>query len=352
MSNDNEMDPPFFAQEYEYVDDKIAEALQSISTHEFSYKLVHESKLCIDWKNLDMLLSEHYAQELNMKTLVTLAIASENAMFLDANVSTKTWPDFIISLFNNINNYNAANIKYAHITIGTQLLIGILESDIRNVFAKKAGHAPLLKDMIQNLGTIEHSEYNSLAHILKILLLPSGINLRNLLWHGFLPTLSRQWFALCAVLIISIRELRNEEEIHISQEQKYENAKSIEDMSKHQATQFIMEHGSMLRCAENISKLEDYAKSFIPASHHNILHVALNHYINHDACLIAILSPLLEHSLRLLWCECNDRRHDRQAHPGQYYVTLGNFSYLYYAQPYLSNSIFIPLLSRRSWAKK
>ena len=204
--------------------------------------------------------------------------------------------------------------------------------------------------MIENLGKITHMEYKSLAHILRTLLLPSGINLRNLLWHGYLSSLEKHWFALCVVLIISIRNIRGNDELTVSEEANYGNIESMED---HQATQLLIKHGSMLHRAENIPKIEDYFKSFIPTSHQCILHVALNHYIDYDACFIAILSPLLEHSLRLLWCDYNDRMHDRAARPGAYYVTLGTFHHSCHTFTFLTNVPIVPPLStRRAWPER
>eukprot|EP00816_Leptocylindrus_hargravesii_P008528 CAMPEP_0196818360 /NCGR_PEP_ID=MMETSP1362-20130617/65215_1 /TAXON_ID=163516 /ORGANISM="Leptocylindrus danicus, Strain CCMP1856" /LENGTH=298 /DNA_ID=CAMNT_0042196429 /DNA_START=255 /DNA_END=1152 /DNA_ORIENTATION=- len=49
--------------------------------------------------------------------------------------------------------------------------------------------------------------------------------------------------------------------------------------------------------------------------------IALEVYSQRPACFAAIVSPVIEHSLRLLWCKANDRD-ERIARLDDYYVTL------------------------------
>ena len=85
----------------------------------------------------------------------------------------------------------------AHNVIGAQITLGILESVIRVLAKKRKGRAPLLKDMIEMLLDYENGavatsglpaelsveEMEMLVSVLRGLLLPKGMNLRNLLWR-------------------------------------------------------------------------------------------------------------------------------------------------------------------------
>ena len=130
MSKGQQIDPSFSAQ-YEFVDRKIAEALTLTSdqiTHD--HKLVDKSTLCINWKNLDMLISKYRDKDmmdgislsLQMEMLVTLATESEIAMFgRDTDLIKKILPKYIVPLFQNIDNSCMENMTHAHTVIGSQV---------------------------------------------------------------------------------------------------------------------------------------------------------------------------------------------------------------------------------------
>ncbi|EED91299.1 predicted protein [Thalassiosira pseudonana CCMP1335] len=93
------------------------------------------------------------------------------------------------------------------ILVATTVALNLLESSIRSIVRqssnlKRSNGAPLLRDMIEEIATLEYT--SQLAPILRALLLPEnagGINLRNLISHGFLSQIERRWFALVLVII-------------------------------------------------------------------------------------------------------------------------------------------------------
>jgi hypothetical protein len=75
------------------------------------------------------------------------------------------------------------------------LALNGLELAIRHSTGYKTGRVPLLKTMIAKL----HPK--DLARVCALLLLPTGINLQSLLWHGFVAAnLPQPWLALVLIL--------------------------------------------------------------------------------------------------------------------------------------------------------
>ena len=114
------------------------------------------------------------------------------------------------------------------ILVASMIALNLLESSIRSIVmrsrdnnnqrdwrkdchtgsSKSQKGAPLLSDMIHEISTI--SLASDLAPILRALLLPTrlgGINLRNLVSHGFLSTIERRWLSLTLVLIQTLDSL-------------------------------------------------------------------------------------------------------------------------------------------------
>ena len=80
-----------------------------------------------------------------------------------------------------------------------------------------------------------------------------------------------------------------------------------------------MEHGKDIY--EHGGDIFRHDSIFIPPTHYQIMAIALELYIQSPACFAAIVSPVIEHSLRLLWCEAN-KRDEMIARLEEYYVTL------------------------------
>ena len=444
-----------------------------------SYHLVNNSTLCICWdqfqaflndenistnNTLDLSHNGHKHHDKNKSTqsrlsiphILILAMECDRALFPTAIVNTtndlpqvySNIPLNIMLLLSPIfdiyfnktyyeknDNHEMKNLKDQYnleskITMTTLLSFLLLESNIQQQTSYERGKAPLLKDMIEQILNIhckngqdqinlEHkSKYIHLVMILRTLLLPNegGINLRNLLWHGFISKIHRRWLSLSIVLSITIqKEFLNINENENSKKQSLqEKGKSTPDknfcdeslinLKRYKAFLPIINHGrNILKHSKfhfDIDENEVFLKNkeintqkikknsmdtslydlykkltlspiqyhqytetnhkftkkatlsyiahtnndlslqpFIPKVHHPLLYLAFqtlsyenqqnyqeqNHedfYISKPACFIAIMMPIIEHSLRLLWCEVNHKFEDKIARVGSYYVTL------------------------------
>jgi hypothetical protein len=67
-------------------------------------------------------------------------------------------------------------------------------------------------------------------------------------------------------------------------------------------------------------------KNWLPQSHWSLLDLAYQWKHKLPTCSMAILSILIEHSLRVEWCRLNNRTEDLIARPGSYFVTLDGHS--------------------------
>eukprot|EP00985_Skeletonema_marinoi_P002773 scaffold1144_cov98-Skeletonema_marinoi.AAC.1 len=241
------------------------------------------------------------------------------------------------------------------IVVASMVSVNLLESSIRSALLKirpqNSNHqtkgAPLLSNMIAEMSKLDSDpslEYNKLfplsllSPILKTLLLPTnagGINLRNLLSHGFLSTLDRRWLSLTLVLIqtldsccVSVDDTRMmTKQRDISSLTKYDPMKSEVDYGK-----ALLSSSSRMHGLESASCRGD----FVLPSHQNLFRFTLHELgttclsspINSQTIpplstiFITSMSSLLEHSLRLVWCGVNDRMEESIARPASYYVTL------------------------------
>jgi len=241
------------------------------------------------------------------------------------------------------------------IVVAAMVSINLLESSIRSVLLKvrpqtnnhQIKGAPLLSNMIEeicNLDTDPSLKYNKLfplaclSPILKTLLLPTkvgGINLRNLLSHGFLSTLDRRWLSLTLVLIQTLDSCVGDDVTKITTKQR-----DISTLSKYDVMKSEVDFGrTILSSRSRRQELESASCSgdFVPSSHQNLLRFTLHELgaslrsttTNNAQTIpplsiifITSMSSLLEHSLRLVWCRVNARMEDSIARPASYYVTL------------------------------
>mmetsp|Transcript_5581 Transcript_5581/g.8332 ORF Transcript_5581/g.8332 Transcript_5581/m.8332 type:complete len:444 (+) Transcript_5581:2-1333(+) len=86
-------------------------------------------------------------------------------------------------------------------------------------------------------------------------------------------------------------------------------------------------------------KLIQSSQQFIPPSHKHLLLVAFDLVEDYPVMSVAIMGILIEHGLRLLWCESNNIQ-EKIARPGAYYVTLDGHS-----QRDRHDVILLPLVS-------
>mmetsp|Transcript_7531 Transcript_7531/g.8544 ORF Transcript_7531/g.8544 Transcript_7531/m.8544 type:complete len:819 (+) Transcript_7531:126-2582(+) len=234
----------------------------------------------------------------------------------------------------------------AQILIATLLALNMVENSMRHLVGKQRGsQAPLLKDMIEIIASrkseTDHNSHQNatlppkvVASVLRTLLLPqnNGINLRNLLWHGFLSSIHRRWFALSISLLLSLDNLTGSSSFgdryndDTNDTDLERNLQTISIMRQHKALVTILDHGKCIRTScEMLTNLEvQIIKSdnnIIPRSHIELLRVAFKKYINYPIIFASVVGPLIEHTLRILWC--NENRENKYiAESGSYYVTL------------------------------
>ena len=198
------------------------------------------------------------------------------------------------------------------IVAATLLALNGLESEICRATGYSAGRAPLLKHMLQKM-TMEPT-----ASILRTLLLPTpGLNLRNLLWHGFCGSeLPRQWLALVLILTNTLKQSHaslDENQNHGMIQSQRDNPSNLPKL--HPAMKLLLNDA-------RVDDSEAILKGWLPKSHHGLLELALEWKHSKPACSIALLSIILEHGLRLEWCRVNQCPEHAMAQPGAYYVTL------------------------------
>ena len=229
-----------------------------------------------------------------------------------------------------------------------------------------AGRAPLLTSMIATL--LQHHErtdsssdtkYNRsqrTPEVLQALLLPTpGLNLRNLLWHGFVATLPRPWLALILLLIVilerdyqSLPPIGNSTtvaaasptmgnspmdtatpNVQISNLRQYPAFEPLLEQGKQ-----ILQNKSRLHAIDTswISKYDPTTRGFSGAeSSHVQWWELILHWMTkgpeqqqpeNPVCTCILLTCLLEHGLRQVWCQENHQPGNAIAQPGNFYVTL------------------------------
>ena len=305
--------------------------------------VVDESTLTLQRREITRAI-EQSTTDMNIVSidiLASLADESDNTVFNNStyDVHTSTIPKKMSGLIelSQLSNESACMVA-----------LNLLESSIRSVVMNSNNQtgrrgAPLLSDMIQTISELDNSAAD-LAPILRALLLPTrmgGINLRNLISHGFLYTIERRWFSLTLVLIQTLDTLNGsytEEEIDQEEQGKINheavdptNGKS--SLREYEPLAIEVRHGEhILFDKSKLRQLELHADAFIPSSHMPLLRFSLENLAptiqqsssssSLTAIFTTVICSLLEHSLRLMWCDVNNRPRDCIARPSEYYVTL------------------------------
>ena len=264
------------------------------------------------------------------------------------------------------------------ITVTTLLALNALESAIRYATvdtdqSKKETGSPLFKDMIFKLRckncTSSSSSLSSLTNICELLFLPQhGLNLRNLIWHGFVSQVPRSWFSLVVIITKEILKMIPFNEIVLHQQRhdkvdfhdddddgsdtilldlwKYSEFENVLLNVNSLPTNATIPDNSMLS-SESTSLIHSWLLDVTSPSYVNLWHLAYTWITSHSddgsdtvigsndtmsksilyrpATVCAVLSVVLEHVLRIEWCRANNREEDMQARPGVFYVTLDGF---------------------------
>jgi hypothetical protein len=266
------------------------------------------------------------------------------------------------------------------ILVATMVSLNLLESSIRSAVRefnlvksncesskKNSAGAPLLRDMIETLSELDINEkvqnrgtsslnFNILTAILRALLLPTrlsgtSLNLRNVISHGFVSTVDRRWLALVLVLIQTL-----DNAVYPS-DGKSSNCKrdslATADLKRYKPMANIVSRGKVLFVEGSNDLVVKLTSDLIPVAYKNMTHfifgvlarplkkslegkstcqsspipnsiglVSYNNIPSLTAIFLIAVSSLLEHSLRLKWCQANNKPDESIARPSKYYVTL------------------------------
>lgn len=219
------------------------------------------------------------------------------------------------------------------VLLATLLALNSLESTIRTFTGHAAARAPLLKDMIQDMSC----EVPSITvSVLQMLLLPTGLNLRNLLWHGFVSDhIPRPWLALVVCLIQTLCP-----DSSFAEFEEHNGALSDQNAVKEMTERFRQQNVLQDVEVEGLSLLQsdDFVEpiaEWLPISHRNLWYFIVRTFLRRShkqqqwnmwkstPCIgMVLLIVVLEHGLRIHWCTSNAQPDDMHAHPGKFYVTL------------------------------
>ena len=275
-----------------YVDDAIAGILFRAPSDEATHFLVGNRINFPDSASID--------------DLINLAHECDRALFEDATAANDAASEeYGVALLQFVGKHKGTS--HASL-IAALLALNSLESAIRDVTGYSTGHAPLLKTMIWELPE---------NRVHELLLTPVGLNLRNLLWHGFLAVLPRCWFSLVLTLTRVLRVSREKN----TREPKCRlgscNMSQVNTGQFFPSANFFVNPSSLNR--------DEELSIWLPSLHHSLFQEYVQPWREkqqYPATCCALLSILLEHGLRLSWCNANRRPLDTVACPGRLYVTL------------------------------
>lgn len=214
------------------------------------------------------------------------------------------------------------DVSNADILVNSLVNCTMVEVHIFQMLSSKGILCTLLKDAIAD-PLLEEFFPRSLISLCQYMFLPSGINLRNLLWHGFIlpDELGNSAHILCTIL--SIRR-----SLEIVIRQQHIPTKIYYSLSRPHYHELInsFSHNSpyLLDISAHVSLLHD-SLFILPGRMHifesALLDFASGRYIR----FMLKVMPCLEHSLRFLFCVVNNLPAFLLAQEDTYYSTLDGF---------------------------
>eukprot|EP00804_Cyclotella_cryptica_P006561 CCRYP_012798-RA/>CCRYP_012798-RA protein AED:0.35 eAED:0.35 QI:0/-1/0/1/-1/1/1/0/776 len=335
-------------------------ALKFMPLHQLAY-LAEECERAVFITSLQSRISnEGDIQEVSGKILGLICLS---------HLPSSHWPsqDECFEIINTQIQKSELKWPNAPVLVATMVSLNLLESSIRSVLRdtettyrnnnmdrKSATGAPLLRDMIESMSELKLEcsvEFKVLASILRALLLPNqmfGINLRNLISHGFLPSIDRRWLALTIVLIQTLNTSGAKEDFKAQTTVQTDTETS--SLRKYELMSNEILRGQKLLLESFDRYISDLGSNFIRDPHSHIFEFTFrtlatplrqglkeatlsSNSATNDSFIsskipslttifLIAASSLLEHSLRLQWCRANNRPDDCIARPSKYYVTL------------------------------
>jgi hypothetical protein len=160
----------------------------------------------------------------------------------------------------------------------------------------------------------------SFIQICRYLFLPSGLNLRNLIWHGFLSSqeFESKYFYLFISIRLTCEELLKSQNISLT-------FRPFSQRHSVYSPFHIFKVPFQTLPASSLLSISPRSLFLLPI-HYRLTLSALNDFQsgNHLHCILKLL-PALEHSLRYLFCLCNRLPEYLVAQENTYYSTLDGF---------------------------
>lgn len=315
---------------FSYVDESISNTLLSIIPGEISNNQQKEVEMIdsngiIIWNSISGKAME---QDLSLSLVILIELANQSETIIFRKDEEISLPGPIKSLIDMTILENDESIDQSaaspSVLVPALLALNMVESSIRNFCGKKHGKAPLLKDMIEILSSSKIENSEMMAKLLRSMLLPKiGLSLRNLLWHGFIPALPRKWLSLSIVIILTLDHMTKASSLVSSDVDSQEYLKTLQQMRDQLPLKNVIDHGnSILASKDLLMKLEsDLLEFIVPPSYKRWLQLCME-FVTHPVIFSSSVTPLIEHLLRLYWCEANDMYIESIAQQNEYYCTL------------------------------
>ncbi|ORY50784.1 hypothetical protein BCR33DRAFT_762404 [Rhizoclosmatium globosum] len=184
----------------------------------------------------------------------------------------------------------------------------------------------ILRDLISS-PEFSHHLHPTLLKVLKTLFLPSGINIRNLVWHGFI-TSEEIPDTYLNLLTILIQDTFHKPDIFVPTG----TGVHLNAFNSHPnlplETKTILPNLTFLCVSESFSNTIHLLQTtkFIPDTHKNQAIAAFHHLQDGNSLLFLFSAlPTLEHSLRTLFAKVNNIPDISIAHQDKYFSTLDGF---------------------------
>lgn len=193
----------------------------------------------------------------------------------------------------------------------------IIENILLQLLRLQGYSVILFKDVLHHSGLLRYLPI-SFTKLCQYLFLPSGLNIRNLIWHGFMSSheFEAKYWKLFANIRVTCEVILRSNQLTLS------FPKMTLSSSTYSAFQFFKDQFQ----SYSVSHLLSYQSLFLLPTHLSLMTSALTDFQTgrHLYCLLKLL-PLLEHSLRFLFCLANELPEYILAQEGEYYSTLDGF---------------------------
>ncbi|KAI9325180.1 hypothetical protein BDR26DRAFT_879891 [Obelidium mucronatum] len=220
---------------------------------------------------------------------------------------------------------------FKHINKSTEaaLIVTILERCLYSLYKSRAKtkRNMILRDLIASHEISQILAPECVA-VLETLFLPTGLNIRNLVWHGFIieTEIHESYLDLMVLIICDLSGLNQSDILDAGKSDG--TAWSIRSFDNHPNLQkyhdFPQAAGNVLQSLNTHEFID--STSFVPDTHKGLLKHGITFLKNGQELLFLFSSlPVLEHSIRCLFSSENNVPDIALAHTDSYFSTLDGF---------------------------